>query len=148
MPSNWRGRLPGFTVLAEPYFFQAGQSSTSFALPLLMFIATAPPRPDDDLGLILIKLTLNNSHCFDKVLVGEFPIIDGMAVLGQEGRFHAAGNGLPAVEVENFHGLKSTRHSLECSDPSNTPFPYLSGAGRLVIKDAIMMGAALVTMAD
>lgn len=25
-------------------------------------------------------------------------------------------------------------------------FPYLSGAGRLVIKDAIMMGAALVTM--
>jgi uncharacterized membrane protein YkgB len=27
-------------------------------------------------------------------------------------------------------------------------FPYLSGAGRLVIKDAIMMGAALVTIAD
>lgn len=27
-------------------------------------------------------------------------------------------------------------------------FPYLSGAGRLVIKDAIMMGAAIITMAD
>ena len=27
-------------------------------------------------------------------------------------------------------------------------FPYLSGAGRLVVKDAIMMGAALVTMED
>src|SRR3954452_14591829 len=27
-------------------------------------------------------------------------------------------------------------------------FPYLSGAWRLVVKDAIMMGAALVTMAD
>lgn len=27
-------------------------------------------------------------------------------------------------------------------------FPYLSGAGRLVIKDVIMMGAALVTMSD
>ena len=27
-------------------------------------------------------------------------------------------------------------------------FPYLIGAGRLVIKDAIMAGAALVTMAD
>ncbi|UUC44520.1 DUF417 family protein [Flavobacterium cerinum] len=27
-------------------------------------------------------------------------------------------------------------------------FPYLSGAGRLVIKDAIMMGAALVTMSQ
>jgi uncharacterized membrane protein YkgB len=27
-------------------------------------------------------------------------------------------------------------------------FPYLSGRGRLVVKDAIMLGAALVTMAD
>lgn len=27
-------------------------------------------------------------------------------------------------------------------------FPYLSGAGRLVIKDVIMMGASLVTMAE
>ena len=27
-------------------------------------------------------------------------------------------------------------------------FPYLTGRGRLVVKDAIMMGAALVTMAD
>jgi len=27
-------------------------------------------------------------------------------------------------------------------------FPYLSGRGRLVVKDIIMMGAALVTMAD
>jgi len=27
-------------------------------------------------------------------------------------------------------------------------FPYLAGAGRLVLKDAIMLGAALVTMAD
>jgi uncharacterized membrane protein YkgB len=27
-------------------------------------------------------------------------------------------------------------------------FPLLSGAGRLVVKDAIMLGAAMVTMAD
>ena len=27
-------------------------------------------------------------------------------------------------------------------------FPYLSGVGRLIIKDAIMLGAAVVTMAD
>ena len=27
-------------------------------------------------------------------------------------------------------------------------FPYLSGAGRLVVKDSIMLGAAMVTMAD
>jgi uncharacterized membrane protein YkgB len=31
---------------------------------------------------------------------------------------------------------------------ANYGFPYLSRAGRLVIKDAIMLGAALVTMAD
>lgn len=27
-------------------------------------------------------------------------------------------------------------------------FPYLSGVGRLVVKDAIMLGAAVVTLAD
>ena len=27
-------------------------------------------------------------------------------------------------------------------------FPYLSGVGRLIVKDVIMMGAALVTLAD
>lgn len=27
-------------------------------------------------------------------------------------------------------------------------FPYLSGVGRLVVKDAIMLGGAVVTMAD
>ncbi len=27
-------------------------------------------------------------------------------------------------------------------------FPYLSGTGRLVVKDAIMLGAAVVTLAD
>jgi uncharacterized membrane protein YkgB len=41
----------------------------------------------------------------------------------------------PEVWVPN---LGSTEHG----------FPLLSGAGRLVVKDAIMMGAALVTMAD
>lgn len=30
----------------------------------------------------------------------------------------------------------------------NHGFPYLSGAGRLVVKDAIMLGAAVVTLAD
>lgn len=38
--------------------------------------------------------------------------------------------------------------SAPSSQLSTHGFPYLSGAGRLVIKDAIMMGAALVTMAD
>lgn len=34
------------------------------------------------------------------------------------------------------------------ADGSGIGFPRLSGAGRLIVKDAIMMGAALVTMAD
>ena len=40
----------------------------------------------------------------------------------------------------------------ECWVPAlgdvNHGFPFLSGAGRLVVKDSIMMGAALVVMAD
>ena len=41
--------VSGFTVLAVPNFFQAVQSSTSFASPLLMVTATAPfyGQPDD-----------------------------------------------------------------------------------------------------
>ena len=31
---------------------------------------------------------------------------------------------------------------------ANHGFPYLSGAGRLIIKDVIMLGAAVVTLAD
>jgi uncharacterized membrane protein YkgB len=31
---------------------------------------------------------------------------------------------------------------------ANHGFPYLAGAGRLVVKDAIMLGAAVVTLAD
>ena len=38
--------MPDFTVLAVPYFSHAEQSRTSFAPPLSMFMATAPPRLD------------------------------------------------------------------------------------------------------
>ena len=38
--------VPGFTVLAAPHVFQPGQSRTSLAEPLLMFMATAPPRDE------------------------------------------------------------------------------------------------------
>ena len=36
--------VPGFTVLAVPHFFHAGQRRTRRASPILMFIATAPER--------------------------------------------------------------------------------------------------------
>jgi uncharacterized membrane protein YkgB len=48
--------------------------------------------------------------------------------------------------------LKAFRYADERIVPfvarGEQPFPLLSSAGRLVVKDAIMAGAALVTMAD
>lgn len=35
--------MPGLTFVADPQFFQAGQSKMSLAIPLLMFMATEPP---------------------------------------------------------------------------------------------------------
>lgn len=56
------------------------------------------------------------------------------------------------VVVMSFVTLSFLITTPECWVPPlgdvNHGFPYLSGAGRLVVKDAIMMGAALVTMAD
>lgn len=56
------------------------------------------------------------------------------------------------VFIMSFVTLSFLITTPECWVPnlgdSTHGFPYLSGAGRLVIKDAIMMGAALVTMAD
>jgi uncharacterized membrane protein YkgB len=56
------------------------------------------------------------------------------------------------IFVMSFVTLSFLITTPECWVPNlgdeHHGFPYLSGAGRLVLKDAIMMGAALVTMAD
>ena len=56
------------------------------------------------------------------------------------------------VFVMSFTTLSFLLTTQECWVPPlgdvNHGFPFLSGSGRLVIKDAIMMGAALVVMAD
>ena len=56
------------------------------------------------------------------------------------------------VFVMSFVTLSFLITTPECWVPalgsSEHGFPLLSGAGRLVVKDAIMMGAALVTAAD
>jgi reactive chlorine resistance protein C len=56
------------------------------------------------------------------------------------------------VLIMSFVTLSFLVTTPECWVPAlgdvNHGFPFLSGAGRLVLKDAIMMGAALVTMAD
>lgn len=64
----------------------------------------------------------------------------------------AAAVGSFLVFVMSFVTLSFLVTTPECWVPDRGGpehgFPLLSGAGRLVIKDAIMMGAALVTMAD
>ncbi|MFV0443292.1 MAG: DUF417 family protein [Planctomycetaceae bacterium] len=56
------------------------------------------------------------------------------------------------VVVMSFVTLSFLITTPECWVPNlgdaQHGFPYLSGRGRLVVKDVIMMGAALVTMAD
>jgi len=56
------------------------------------------------------------------------------------------------VFLMSFVTLSFLITTPECWVPAlgdlNHGFPFLSGAGRLVVKDAIMMGAALVVMAD
>lgn len=64
----------------------------------------------------------------------------------------AAAVGSFLVVVMSFVTLSFLVTTPECWVPDRGGpehgFPLLSGAGRLVVKDAIMMGAALVTMAD
>jgi uncharacterized membrane protein YkgB len=64
----------------------------------------------------------------------------------------AAAVGSFLVLIMSFVTLSFLITTPECWVPAlgdaQHGFPYLSGAGRLVVKDAIMMGAALVTMAD
>lgn len=56
------------------------------------------------------------------------------------------------VFLMSFVTLSFLITTPECWVPAlgdvNHSFPFLSGAGRLVVKDSIMMGAALVVMAD
>ena len=63
----------GFTVVAVPHVFQAGQSSTSGVSPLSMFIATAPPRelPTTTSGWCLVVLGLGDADGGIEVVVGQ-----------------------------------------------------------------------------
>jgi reactive chlorine resistance protein C len=74
-------------------------------------------------------------------MIALHPWLPGVAAVGS---FMVAGM--------SFVTLSFLVTTPECWVPSlGSPehgFPLLSGAGRLVIKDAIMMGAAIVTMAD
>jgi uncharacterized membrane protein YkgB len=84
--------------------------------------------------------------------LGAVIVLYGLLLCLHPWRPQAAAVGSFLVFVMSFVTLSFLITTPECWVPplgdAQHGFPYLSGAGRLVVKDAIMMGAALVTMAD
>jgi uncharacterized membrane protein YkgB len=92
-------------------------------------------------GTYLFAYGLGSTIVLFGVLIALHPWLPRVAALGSF-----------LVFVMSFVTLSFLITTPECWVPalgsSEHGFPLLSGAGRLVIKDAIMMGAALVTLAD
>ena len=103
--------VPGFTVLAVPRFFQAGQSRTSLASPLLMFMATAPPRDDPTTTTWAGACRTRPGRCGRprRSRRRQGRVDDLVAVLLQVGRLDAAGDRVPAVEEEDLHLIQCRR---------------------------------------
>jgi uncharacterized membrane protein YkgB len=86
------------------------------------------------------------------LLIGSSIVLFGVLIALHPWLPQAAVIGSAMVVLMSFVTLSFLVTTPEAWVPAlgdvNHGFPYLSGAGRLVIKDAIMMGAALITMAD
>jgi hypothetical protein len=95
--------VSGFTVLAVPHFFHAGQSKTSRAAVDIHGHGTASRRADDHIRLVLVELLLGDPDGLGEILVGQLRVDDGMAVVLEVGRLDATRDRLPAVKEENFH---------------------------------------------
>lgn len=84
--------------------------------------------------------------------LGAVIVVYGLLLCLHPWRPQFAALGSLLVFIMSFVTLSFLITTPECWVPPlgdvNHGFPYLSGAGRLVLKDAIMMGAALVTLAD
>jgi uncharacterized membrane protein YkgB len=84
--------------------------------------------------------------------LGSVIVLYGVLIALHPWRPQLAAVGSFLVFIMSFVTLSFLITTPECWVPARGGpehgFPLLSGAGRLVIKDAIMMGAALVTMAD
>src|SRR5690606_26308717 len=93
----------------------------------------------------------NNTYGFSYRL-GAVIVLYGLLLCLHPWLPQAATLGSFLVFVMSFVTLSFLVTTPECWVPdlgdAEHGFPYLSGRGRLVVKDAIMMGAALVTMAD
>lgn len=84
--------------------------------------------------------------------LGAVIVLFGLMLCLHPWRPEIAALGSLLVVLMSFITLSFLITTPECWVPalgdSEHGFPYLSGRGRLVVKDAIMLGAALVTMAD
>ncbi len=84
--------------------------------------------------------------------LGAVIVLYGVLISAHPWKPELAAAGSFLVFVMSFVTLSFLITTPECWVPNlgdtTHGFPYLSGAGRLVLKDVIMMGAALVTMAD
>lgn len=94
---------------------------------------------------------MNRTYPF-AIALGSVIVLYGVLIALHPWLPQAAAVGSFLVFVMSFVTLSFLVTTPECWVPDRGGpehgFPLLSGAGRLVIKDAIMMGAALVTMAD
>lgn len=93
----------------------------------------------------------NGTYAFSYGL-GAVIVVYGLLLCLHPWRPGLAAAGSFLVFVMSLVTLSFLITTPECWVPplgdSEHGFPYLSGRGRLVVKDAIMLGAALVTMAD
>ena len=75
--------VPGFTVLAVPHRFQAGQSRTSGRHPDLDVHRHGPASagPDDDIGMMPVELGLGDADGLVEIVVGQGRIENLVAVV-------------------------------------------------------------------
>ena len=105
--SAWECRMTvsGFTVVAVPHRFQAGQSRTS-GVDARVDVHGDGPTPagaDHNIGMMPVELGLGDPDGFVEIIVGQGRIQDLVAVVLEIGRLDAARCRLPAVEEEDGH---------------------------------------------
>jgi hypothetical protein len=76
---------------------------------------------------VLVEFALGDPDGLLEVLVRQLGIQDGVATLGQVGRFDAARNRLPAVEEEDFHEARRIIANHAFGPPSLKVKSFRSG---------------------
>ena len=81
--------MPGFTVVAVPHRFQAGQSSTSGVVSGVDVHGhgTTTGTAHHDIGPVLVKFGLGDGDGGGEIIIRQGRVQDGVAVVVQVGRF-------------------------------------------------------------